>query len=92
MIRTWWLSFADDGKSRGIVLIDDAENIADAVLHASLLGCNPGGEVAGLEIPASVFMDAESAEAKWLQTAERGRVYQRADLPFDCCNCEGDPR
>ena len=50
MNRLWWLSFADTDGFRGVCLIE-AATMRDAVRVAHLLGCNPGGEVVGQEIP-----------------------------------------
>ena len=52
----WWLSFCDGSLPKGSqwlgACIVHAETFLDAVRVAHRLGCNPGGQVAGGEIPA----------------------------------------
>lgn len=54
MTRLWWLSFADPHRPKGEqflgVSIIEAPGFGAATLTAHILGCNPGGEVQGLEI------------------------------------------
>lgn len=60
MSKPWfWLSFVDadppfnDGRNRSLgITIVQGENAMDAVQTAWDLGCNPGGEVQILELPA----------------------------------------
>lgn len=51
----WWLSFADGNLPEGEqflgVAIVPGGGIMEAVLNAKFLGCNPGGEVMGIQIP-----------------------------------------
>lgn len=50
-----WLSFADPHLDEGEqflgVAIVPGANVVQAAVHASMLGCNPGGEVIGYPIP-----------------------------------------
>jgi hypothetical protein len=52
----WWLSFCDPDRPEGQrflgVSIVPGFDIVTAASAARVLGCNPGGEVAGIEIPA----------------------------------------
>lgn len=51
MMKTlYYLSFARDGFLGACVV--ESEDFIGAVMEASLRGCNPGGEVKGLRIPA----------------------------------------
>lgn len=47
----WWLSFLGEEGWLGATIVK-ASGIEDAVRVARLAGANPGGEVAGLPIPA----------------------------------------
>ncbi len=52
----WWLSFADtetEGRFLGACIVG-GRDLVDATERAHRLGCNPGGEVLGVEIPDSV--------------------------------------
>lgn len=55
MLPFFWLSFADPEKPKGTQFLGAAVVHAPefllAVRVARLLGCNPGGEVQGMEIP-----------------------------------------
>ena len=50
----WWLSFADPDQPKGSqflgVAIVDAVCFEEAVVWSHMLGCNPGGEVQGVDI------------------------------------------
>jgi len=54
----WWLSFADGRRPAGQqflgVAVVRAAGFGLAVMRAHALGINPGGEVSGQQIPASV--------------------------------------
>lgn len=57
MMKTWWLSFADPDKPKGLqflgVIVVKAVSFQDA--HATSLLCgNPGGEVQGVELPDEI--------------------------------------
>lgn len=51
----WWLSFADSERPEGSqflgVCIVQAKGITSAIRLTHTLGINPGGEVAGFELP-----------------------------------------
>jgi hypothetical protein len=48
----WWLSFADEHFLGAVVI--RARGFVSAVELTRLLGINPGGEVKGAELPASI--------------------------------------
>lgn len=56
-MKTYWMSFATDEGSRGVVIMD-AESEEHAVTRANEMRLNPGGEIAILECPT----DAESQQ------------------------------
>ena len=90
----WYLSFADDdnGGNLGIVIVDDARDIADASRMAHAAGCNPGGEVFGWEISPDSLARIGGEFGSWMLTAPRLTLLQREDLPFACVNSNGEPR
>ncbi len=49
----WWLSFATDEGFRGVVILR-ARSMEEAVTISHRLKLNPGGQVAGFPMPASV--------------------------------------
>lgn len=49
----WWLSFASSERNLGVALVS-APDFGTAVLKSHALRCNPGGEVNGWEVPASL--------------------------------------
>lgn len=55
---SWWLSFADGDLPKGQqflgACIVRAPNFGAAVGMAHLIGCNPGGEAQGAQIPDDV--------------------------------------
>lgn len=52
----WWLSFCDGDRPKGEqnlgVCLVPANNLVAAGMAAHMLKCNPGGEVAGVALPA----------------------------------------
>lgn len=46
-----WLSFAGEEGFRGAIIIH-ANDFMEAIMRTNLLGINPHGEVAGMDIPA----------------------------------------
>lgn len=54
----WWLSFCDANMPEGLrftgVSIVEAPTFQMAVSMSHMLGCNPGGEVEGIQLPDSV--------------------------------------
>lgn len=63
--RWWWLSFADGDLPEGSQFLGVAlvrgQNIADAARAAHVLGCNPGGEVQGVECREGTMVPDEYA-------------------------------
>jgi hypothetical protein len=55
-MKLWWLSFADPNKPTGTQFLGasivKAHRFDEAVKVAHILGCNPGGEVKGFELPS----------------------------------------
>jgi len=82
--QQFWLSFAGR-KFKGVAIVH-ADDFIEAVMICNLLGINPGGEVAGHEIPPVLVAPPEyvnklltKAEAKtlddlWMQQIEDGKV------------------
>lgn len=70
----WWLSFADGSLPEGEqflgVAIVSGSGVLSAASVAKLLGCNPGGEVQGIEIPPQHVPPPEY----------RGRLLSRDEL------------
>ena len=64
-MKKFWLSFCDPKKEKGSqflgVSIVDAVSFIQAVEIARFLGCNPGGEVQGFEIPSCFIISK-----KWM--------------------------
>ena len=54
----WWLSFCDPRRPRGKKFVGacivEGRNIAEAARTAWAMGCNPGGEIMGYELPHRV--------------------------------------
>ena len=65
-MRRWWLSFVDPHKPEGAQFLGccivEAHDFIGAVRVAHALGCNPGGEVQGLDIPAEMQIDRKYLE------------------------------
>lgn len=53
----WWLSFADADGFRGVAIVR-ADSFLLAPLAARLRGCNPGGQVLGVEIAPDLEVPA----------------------------------
>lgn len=70
MTDIWWLSFADESGCLGVCIVE-APGFIDAVVKAHHLKINPGGEVAGFEVPN----DAYEAQPKF-----RDRLIPLAEL------------
>lgn len=53
-VRLWWLSFVDPKRAEGSKFLGACQVWADcyinAVEGAHVLGCNPGGEVKGMDV------------------------------------------
>ena len=71
----WWLSFCDGDRPEGQqflgVSVVDGFNLASAAANAHRLGCNPGGEVMGIEAPEDmIHMVPESYRNRLLTRSE----------------------
>jgi hypothetical protein len=67
--KVMWLSFADEGGFRGVIIIK-AHGIADALTKCNVLGINPGGQVAGHEIPDEYALNIKADEMNKCLTKE----------------------
>lgn len=59
MTHWWWLSFVDPDRpegqrSLGVAIVQGAD-IGEVASNAWALDCNPGGEVAGAELPDALL-------------------------------------
>ena len=58
----WWLSFCDPAKPSGEqflgVALVEADDLPSATRRAWREGCNPGGEIAGFDLPLDKMTNA----------------------------------
>jgi hypothetical protein len=58
----WWLSFCDPAKPKGEqflgVALVEADDLPSATRRAWREGCNPGGEIAGFDLPLNKMPNA----------------------------------
>lgn len=54
----WWLSFAKEDGHAGCCMVEAPEFLM-AVMQSHVLGCNPGGECQGIELPDGPEVRAE---------------------------------
>lgn len=71
------MSFAKEGKNAGIILIDDFDDLIEAIMVVSDLGINPGGEVIGIAIDSN---DVPIEEIKGWCTLPRLKLLQVKDF------------
>jgi hypothetical protein len=75
-MKLWWLSFADPHKPEGQQFLGCAvmagADLGAAARNAHVFGCNPGGEVLGVEFPEDL---AALVPARW-----RRRLLSREDV------------
>ena len=78
-MKTWWLSYADDGFLG--VVIAEADTFSEACFEARLRDCSPGGQVHGEDISnASDPASGATAEfVDWLAHAPRSTTPIAAD-------------
>lgn len=61
-MRLWWLSFCDESRRAGQqslgVCIVEGFDIGWATAEAHRMGCNPGGQVWGIEVPEHMETEA----------------------------------
>lgn len=68
----WWLSFVDEDTDTFLgVSIVEAPDFLSATAVAHVIGCNPGGQVAGYEIPEDCLAEREMP---------RGRLLSKEDV------------
>jgi hypothetical protein len=66
-MTTWWISFASDTQSLGVVLVDTEGGFLDAMKQIADAGINPGGQVAGWafdQLDERVDIDDQAAMAQ----------------------------
>lgn len=70
----WWLSFCDPKRPEGAqllgVTIVEGKTFLGAVMRAHALGCNPGGEVEGRQIPFAVLLKLDNYRDRLLSPEE----------------------
>lgn len=72
-MKRWWLSFAsDENVFLGVCLVD-ADHFIEACRVAKTVGCNPGGQAMGVELPP-----LPEAQAEW--ALPTNRLLSQADL------------
>jgi hypothetical protein len=84
LTTTWWLSFCDprrpsDSRFLGIVLVD-AHSLGEALDATYRAGCNPGGEVAALDITPEMKRTGPAAYVEGLARLPRLTVLSREDI------------
>lgn len=71
----WWLSFCDPDRPKGTqflgVAIIQGYDIIEASQRAWALGCNPGGEVMGLDITRGIHT---------IPPKDRGRLLDKDEI------------
>lgn len=72
--RWWYLSFTDEKKFKGAILVR-AHGIVTARLRVGELGFNPAGEVLGVPVPEGAFLPAECCRNRLLTADELDRAY-----------------
>ncbi len=81
MTTTFWMSFTDPQRPEGSqflgVALVDASNIAEAMTISHTSGCNPGGEIAFVEIPEE---DIPLDMAVAMKAAPRNTLMSRDEL------------
>jgi len=83
--RWWWLSFVDDERPVGQrclgVTVVEGRDFQSAVERASALGINPGGEVAGVELPPPLSEQYRHYRGRLVsrEEANAGGHYSRRD-------------
>lgn len=96
---TFWLSFATDAGSLGVVIVPDVTDLAAALTKTSAAGLNPGGEVAGFgwdpnaapgyvtremsQYPVMTLLTPEFLESRG---AVKGTPYGPIDVVCEDCN------
>lgn len=74
---TWWLSFATNERSLGVMLVD-APTFEDAVAMTHVAKVNPGGEVAGAPIDEALATHATPEERAFIAQLPRMTLIQRS--------------
>lgn len=78
----WWLSFCDPKRPSGTqflgACIVGGDNIAAAARNAHVFGCNPGGEVMGMEVPGHLAHFVDDAWKKRLLTKAECDAFDEA--------------
>jgi len=70
----FWLSFADADKPPGTQFLGaalvEAKDFLSAVKAARVYGCNPGGEVQGVELDSALYYVPESYQNRLMSESE----------------------
>lgn len=78
MTDLWWLSFADPTRPTGSQFLGAAlvegQSLLDAAQTAWILGCNPGGEVGGVELPDDLAVVVPVAALHILFNEKESRI------------------
>ena len=73
-MRLWWLSYADEKRFRGAVILR-SDTFLDACRESRVLGFSPGGQVNGFPIDAEdEWRIPESDRARLLNLEEANRL------------------
>lgn len=79
----WYLSFATEAGWLGGAFVD-ADDLVDAAVRAHVLGCNPGGEVMGHDVPDDAPRPEPSDIGRLLTREELERINKRAATLAGC--------
>ena len=74
MTAWWWLSFADGDRPKneqflGVAIVQ-ARSLHEAIKAAWALGCNPGGQVMGADVPPEIGPPPEGYAGRLLSRVE----------------------
>ena len=73
--KTWWLSFCNAERPLGEQFLGGAVvrgmGMVEACRAAGVIGCNPGGEVSGIEIPNDLALLIPTTHRDRLLTLEQ---------------------
>jgi hypothetical protein len=73
-LRWFYLSFADDERFRGAVIVE-AHGVAHAIELTHKLGINPSGEVAVFEVPEGAPLPPDAAKNRLLSKRDLDRLF-----------------
>lgn len=79
-LRWFYLSFVNENGFAGAAIVE-AKGMAHAIEKAHALGINPGGEVAGCEVPQDALIP-EQAKNRLLSLNELKDIFGAVSQPF----------